>query len=82
MFRIPSFYQEEISIKTAADTIKRRGGNDLLAGMDIMDSMWSDHCESMEDDDTFFSRWAYETNCYNTVYDGMSMLYNKFGEIK
>ena len=79
MFRIPHFYQEDnLDFNVAADCIRRFGGGDLLAGMQKMDAVWSDYVnlpgEQQEDED-FFSKWRYEVNAYNVVYEGMAKLF-------
>ena len=76
MFRIPSFYQEEVPFQEAWNTMTRHGRGDCLEGMISMDRIWTEHCASeAECDDEFYSNWIYEVNAYNVVHEGMSRLF-------
>jgi hypothetical protein len=78
MFRIPNFYQEDVNFAVASDCMSRFGGGDLLAGMQKMNTVWSDYVNlpgEQQDDDEFFSYWRLEVNAYNVVYEGMAQLF-------
>ena len=88
MFRIPSFYVDVPKWDDAVTTIKGRANGDLLAGMEQMNKIWKQHCDSQNayykgetdemiygDDDDFFDHWSYEVNAYNVVFEGMSKLF-------
>lgn len=88
MFRIPNFYVETPKWDEAVATIKGRANGDLLAGMEQMNKIWKQHCDSQTayykgetdemiygDDDDFFDHWAYECNAYNVVFEGMGKLF-------
>jgi len=77
MFRIPSFYQENVTFDNAWKTITNFGRGDALEGMEAMNRIWEEHCASEDDDDTFFENWSYEANAYNVVFANMNKL---FGE--
>ena len=76
MFRIPEFYEVEMSFDEAWGAMTRHGRGDCLEGMKAMDRMWSEYCASPDqDDDELFHNWQYEFNAYNIVYEGMSELF-------
>ena len=76
MFRIPDFYQLEMSFDEAWDIMKRHGRGDCLEGMKAMDRLWIEYCSSPDqDDDELFSGWIYEFNAFNVVFEGMSGLF-------
>ncbi len=77
MFRIPSFYEDKPSLEDAWKTIAFCGSDDVLAGMEFMNSRWEEHCASEEEDDTFFENWSYEVNAYNVVFENMNKLFGK-----
>jgi hypothetical protein len=82
MFRIPNFYQEQVSFKGAWKTMTNFGRGDCLEGMNAINRVWEEHCanpcvHSDLDDDEFWDNYAYEANAYNVVYEGMGQL---FGE--
>ena len=86
MFRIPTFYQMDMTLEQAENALKIDG--DLLKGMEHVDAMWDRHCDSQRkyydgevdetiysDDDEFFEHWIYEVNAYNVVFTEMSKLF-------
>jgi hypothetical protein len=76
MFRIPEFYEVEMSFDEAMRAMTRHGRGDGLRGMKLMGELWSDYCASDDqDDDKFFYEWGYELSAYNIVYEGMSELF-------
>ena len=82
MFRIPSFYQVEMSFDKAAQVIKSYGRGDLLEGMEAMNRVWDEYLASegtdnarFEDDDDFYANYEVEVNAYNVVFKGMSELF-------
>ena len=76
MFRIPDFYELELSFEDAVGVMTRYGRGDLLEGMKALDRVWTEHCANPEcDDDDLFSNWCYEFNAYNVVFEGMSKLF-------
>jgi len=84
MFRIPSFYQEDISYDESVRILQNFGGGDLLEGMRKMDAMWAEYVVSSntqdpmyDEDDEFFSAWVYEVNAFNVVYDAMAGLFQE-----
>ena len=89
MFRIPHFHQMNFTWDDAVRTIKARANGDLLAGMEQMNKIWKQHCDSQTayyngetdemiygDDDDFFDHWAYECNAYNVVFAGFNKLFH------
>jgi len=80
MFRIPNYFQMNMTWDDAVRTIKGRGNGDLLAGMEEMNKIWDEHCAAyVEDDSDFYENWIYEVNAFNIVFEGMGKL---FGEAK
>ena len=78
MFRIPNYFQIDMTWDEAVRTIKGRGNGNLLDGMEAMNEAWNDHVNEMLDDDSdFYEHWMYEVNAYNIVFEGMGQL---FGE--
>ena len=76
MFRIPSFYQENVTFDNAWKTITNFGRGDALEGMEAMNSIWEEHCASDNDDDTIFDNYVYEDNAYNVVFKNMKPLFS------
>ena len=76
MFRIPSFYQENVTFDNAWKTITNFGRGDALEGMEAMNRIWEEHCASDNDDDTFFDNYLYEANAYNVVFKNMKPLFS------
>ena len=81
MFRIPNFYQFEMSTKEAAQVMTHYGRGDMLEGMMAMDRAWEEHCASydsdnarFESDSDFYEFYEAEVNAYNVIYEGMSQL--------
>ena len=78
MFRIPNYFQIDMTWDEAVRTIKGRGNGNLLDGMEAMNEAWNDHVNEMLDDDSdFYEHWMYEVNAFNIVFEGMGKL---FGE--
>jgi len=88
MFRIPSFYEVEMTFDEAAKCITNRGNGDMLLGMEGMNAVWEDYLADQNafyngeqdemmygDDDDFFEHWGYECSAYNVVFKGMSKLF-------
>jgi hypothetical protein len=76
MFMIPSFYEDVPTKDDAINMMTRLGGGGLLAGMKAFDVIWEDHIAQPDaDDDEFFSRWCYEANAYNVVYENFGKLF-------
>lgn len=78
MFRIPNFYQNDVTFAEAFKTITAFGRGDALEGMKAMDRCWEEHCDGsprFEDDDEFFENYEYEVNAYNVVFQNMSQLF-------
>ena len=78
MFRIPSFYQMEMSYEEAVRIIRPRAET-LLDAMLTMDELWNRHCSGQspyEDDDDFFATWESEVNAYNVIFAGMRKLFH------
>ena len=81
MFRIPNFYQLEMSTKEAVQVMTTYGRGDMLEGMMAMDRVWEEHCASydsdnarFESDSDFYEFYEAEVNAYNVIYEGMSQL--------
>ena len=78
MFRIPNYFQMNMTWDDAVRTIKGRGNGNLLDGMEAMNEAWNDHVNEMLDDDSdFYDHWMYEVNAYNIVFKGMSKLFKE-----
>ena len=90
MFRIPNYFQMDMTWDDAVRTIKGRGNGNLLDGMEAMNRVWERHVNDQNafyagetdemiygDDDDFFEHWCYECTAYNIVFEGMGKL---FGE--
>tara|TARA_B100000212_G_scaffold338149_1_gene314215 strand:- start:1077 stop:1319 length:243 start_codon:yes stop_codon:yes gene_type:complete len=78
MFRIPNYFQMNMTWDDAVRTIKGRGNGNLLDGMEAMNEAWNDHVNEMLDDDSdFYDHWMYEVNAYNIVFEGMSKLFKE-----
>jgi len=76
MFRIPTFYQQNMDF----DTAKAVFNGDLLKGMEMIQEHWDRYAtgnsgDMYEDDDDFFATWEYEVNAYNVVYSTMKPLF-------
>jgi len=76
MFRIPSFYEMEMTYETARAVFN----GDVLTGMERISEHWDRYCsgeldDMYEDDDAFFDCWVYEVNAYNVVYAQMKPLF-------
>ena len=76
MFRIPTFYQQNMDF----DTAKAVFNGDLLKGMEMIQEHWDRYAtgnsgDMYEDDDEFFATWEYEVNAYNVVYSTMKPLF-------
>lgn len=77
MFRIPNFFEMELSFEDSKGIISNFGSGDLLKGMELMNSAWEDHCNSgSEDDDEFFEPYQYEVNAYNKVFSTFQPLFS------
>ena len=80
MFRIPNYFQMNMTWDEAVRIIRGRGNGDLLAGMEEMNDYWNRYAMGQgpyEDDTEFYEDWIYEVNAYNIVFEGMGKL---FGE--
>ena len=80
MFRIPNYFQMNMTWDEAVRIIRGRGNGDLLAGMEEMNDYWNRHAAGnspYETDTEFYENWIYEVNAYNIVFEGMGQL---FGE--
>jgi len=76
MFRIPDFYQMDMTYETA----KAVFNGDVLTGMERINEHWDRYASGQsddmyEDDDAFFENWIYEVNAYNKVYSTMKPLF-------
>ena len=78
MFRIPNYFQIDMTWDDAVRTIKGRGNGNLLDGMEAMNEAWNDHVNEMLDDDSdFYEHWMYEVNAFNIVFEGMGKLFKE-----
>ena len=88
MFRIPDFYQEEMTFQDAVKIMTTHGRGDLLEGMNAMDRVWEEYLAAERafvngevdykvfgDDDDFFDHYGCECNAYNVVFENMSKLF-------
>ena len=46
MFKIPSFYEMNVTFDDACRTIKNFGNGSMLEGMEAMNLAWEEHCKS------------------------------------
>ena len=80
MFRIPNYFQMNMTWEEAVTIIKGRGKGYLLEGMEEMNDYWNRHAAGnspYETDSEFYETWIYEVNAFNIVFEGMGQL---FGE--
>ena len=80
MFRIPNYFQMNMTWDEAVRIIRGRGDGTLIGGMEEMNDYWNRHAEGnspFETDTEFYENWIYEVNAYNIVFEGMGQL---FGE--
>ena len=88
MFRIPNFYQDEVSFQEGWNIMKSHGQGDTLEGMNAMDRCWAEYVASQndffngkvavvafEDDDEFFEYYSNEVNAYNAVFSNMQPMF-------
>ena len=80
MFRIPNYFQIDMTWDDAVRTIKGRGNGNLLDGMEEMNEIWDRTCAAQvidldEDDSDFYEHWMYEVNAFNIVFEGMGKLF-------
>lgn len=76
MFRIPDFFQVEMSFDDATKTISRLTEGGLLEGLEYMNKKWDEHCNADDaDDDDFWGMWCYECSAFNIVFNKMSPLF-------
>tara|TARA_B100000767_G_C19420782_1_gene391872 strand:- start:313 stop:573 length:261 start_codon:yes stop_codon:yes gene_type:complete len=75
MFRIPNFYQDEVSFQEGWKAMTDHGRGDTLEGMEAMNRCWEEHCASGEEDDEFFENYEYEVNAYNAVFSNMQPMF-------
>ena len=82
MFRIPNYFQMNMTWDEAVTIIKGRGKGNLLEGMEEMNDIWDRYARDVDgdmykDDDAFFEEWIYEVNAYNIVFEGMGKLFKE-----
>jgi hypothetical protein len=80
MFRIPSFFQFEMSFKDAVQVMTVYGRGDLLEGMQALNRVWDEHVSDsprFDSDSEFFECYEAEVNAYNVVFENMSKLFEK-----
>ena len=75
MFRIPSFYEMNVTFDDACRTITNFGNGSMLEGMEAMNHAWEEHCKSDAEDDVFFEHFEYEVNAFNKVFSEMKPLF-------
>ena len=74
MFRIPPFYQMNLSFEEAVFVL---GKNRVLEAMENLNEHWDRHVASGDDDDLFYEVWESEVNAFNVVYNKMKPLFVK-----
>ena len=79
MFRIPEFYQEDMTFEQAKRILSFAG--DLLKGMEDLQAHWNEYASGQldhlyTDDYDWFENWSTEANAYNTVYGTMKPLFS------
>lgn len=83
MFRIPNYFQMNMTWDEAVRTIKGRGNGNLLEGMEEMNKIWDEHCAAQvidldgNTDSDFYEHWIYEVNAFNIVFEGMGKLFKE-----
>ena len=82
MFRIPNYFQMNMTWEEATTIIKGRGKGILLEGMEEMNDVWDRYARGLdgdlyESDSDFYEHWIYEVNAYNIVFEGMSKLFKE-----
>jgi len=82
MFRIPTFYQEDVTFECAKKLMSMHGRGDLLEGMEAMKRSWKEYCASClnpdaryECDEDWFDDYAAEANAFNKVFSTMQPLF-------
>ena len=77
MFRIPDFYEVQMTFDEATKTLTRLTDGGLLEGLEYMNKKWDEHCVSEDDDDEFYEHWCYECSAFNVVFEKMSPLFEE-----
>ena len=78
MFRIPNFYQEQMTFDEAVNVMTAHGRGDLLEGMQAMERAWEEHASGsprFEDDSEFYENYESEVNAFNVVFENMNQLF-------
>ena len=89
-YRIPEFYEAEMTFKEAAERITNYGRGDLLEGMNALDRRYEEYLaedrayaegkideKTYGDDDDFYLHWGYEYTAYNVVFENMAKLFER-----
>ena len=78
MFRIPNYFQMDMTWDDAVRSIRGRGDGTLIGGIEEMNDYWNPHAAGnspYETDSEFYENWIYEVNAYNIVFEGMGQLF-------
>ena len=73
MFRIPNYFEMNMTWDEAVRTIKGRGKGNLLEGMEEMNKIWDEHCIPQvidldgNTDSDFYEHWIYEVKIQHRV---------------
>lgn len=63
-----TYYNEPMSYESAEDTMKSLGKGSVLTGLEKVQEMWSNHCNSSDiDSDDWIEEWRYELSAYNIM---------------
>lgn len=77
MIFVPKHLKDDtMSVDHAAGIIRRHGEDDLLAGMEMLQTQYQFAAsEGIGEEDDWIEAWIIEINAYNTVFESMAQLF-------